>query len=461
MEIDMTVRSDVPEPHLQAAVERGARASTAAPGRSAPHTKAALAYFMRVQALGHRHQDSQRWIALQLEAATQAERLDPHDFGACEMEGLAHVMASVAPNRAPVEVRRSLEAAARTLRRCLTIDPRHPWGLNDLGVVYYRLAESAVDVGEDPSGPAHEALALFEQSSAIDDSYVYPLMNAIDSYNVQAYWRVLRGQDPRDLLPPMERIAARCRRTSPANPFCDGNAAELWMSIAEYLALAGLPRDQAVRESRRLIESSLRVNPDASEQFGTLSRLEVLDAEAARAAGQDARPALERATRVLRSCALLTPDDAVCTREDARRAVLEAEGASGVHRYDEALRLAMRAARNDHGDASGQQVLAEVHLRRARLPGAPRRQRDDDLTEGLAACSAALAINPNHPLTLATQGALLLEQARSAPVGEQPALADRAAHAVARAVELNPLLVRRYGSLRNEARRVVEAPTRP
>ena len=64
-------------------------------------------------------------------------------------------------------------------------------------------------------------------------------------------------------------------------------------------------------------------------------------------------------------------------------------------------------------------------------------------------------MNPNHPRLLATQGALLLLEARaSQDAAAKAETARKARDALRRAVELNPLLRREVGTLLDEAERL-------
>jgi serine/threonine-protein kinase len=116
-----------------------------------------------------------------------------------------------------------------------------------------------------------------------------------------------------------------------------------------------------------------------------------------------------------------------------QRALAEARRAVEMYPYDET-----------------HQQLAQVHWRLSEA--LPPGQALTSLTEGLKQVDLALRLDPNLARAQALRGALLLNRARTMrEAAERPDTVRQARAALARALELNPLLRREFEAPLREA----------
>src|SRR5262249_35070673 len=152
---------------------------------------------------------------------------------------------------------------------------------------------------------------------------------------------------------------------------------------------------------------------------------------------QDPAPALADLQADLTRCFAAAAEDAMCRTLAAQAEWVEQErlvkeGKSPVAILESALAKAVLASRSPEPFPDAWYTVAETHLRLARLESSPRKARNLHIDEGLSALEKAFAINPNHALGLATQGALQLLRAEE----ERDTAARRtAAQAAAQALE--------------------------
>ncbi|HPH27832.1 MAG TPA: hypothetical protein PLA87_13375, partial [Pseudomonadota bacterium] len=116
--------------------------------------------------------------------------------------------------------------------------------------------------------------------------------------------------------------------------------------------------------------------------------------------------------------------------------------------FEAARAAAERAVALNPRDPAHSQALAEVWLRTAQWQRLRHKSLDESIAAGLLATTAALRINPRHPYSFVTRGALLLEQAlatRAKPARQATLLAAR--EALTTAVTHNKLLTKQVAPL--------------
>src|SRR5262249_7687713 len=114
---------------------------------------------------------------------------------------------------------------------------------------------------------------------------------------------------------------------------------------------------------------------------------------------------------------------------------------------------ALLATQSADKDPEAWQTLAEANLRLSRVKGVRADERDTLVKAGLDAIQKALAVNPNHALALATQGALYLVRAHGArEAGVRRAAANEAVMALETALEKDAIISHEYAPQLQAAR---------
>ncbi len=122
----------------------------------------------------------------------------------------------------------------------------------------------------------------------------------------------------------------------------------------------------------------------------------------------------------LNRCFAITPQDATCRTLAAKAAWVQSDwrisrGQQGTSILEGALAKAVLATQSPEANPDAWQTLAETYLRLARVEQNHPQVRDAYLEKGLSAAQKIYGINPNHALGRATEGALRLLVAQSAP----------------------------------------------
>jgi hypothetical protein len=353
----------------------------------------------------------------------------------------------------------SLDQAVAEARRAVDLAPANDQGLVTLGFALGVRADHVAMIGGDPERDVRAAL---DNLRSLKGSFL--LVNLVDSeaaYTTLADWKVTRGQDPRDEVAHVAELFGACVKAAPDDFYCYDNMGWAGYVLSEYQVLAQVDPREALSHAVEHFEKSRALFADGLGAHQALPAVHLLRAEDASHRGEDPAPALAAFAEVLTDCYRVAAKDPVCTRADARRSLLLADIAARAHRperpsLDRAAELARLAVDRNARDADNHQVLADAERRLAALPS-PAAEQAKHRAAGLDACARGLAVNPNHPRLLATQGALLLLDARAAHDAAATAeSAKKALAALRRAVELNPLLRREVGELLDEAERFSE-----
>jgi hypothetical protein len=131
---------------------------------------------------------------------------------------------------------------------------------------------------------------------------------------------------------------------------------------------------------------------------------------------------------------------------------LALQGKSAGPSLEAALVKARLATQSPELFPDAWQTLAETELRLARLAAQSAAGREQHISDGLAALSKGFAINPNHALGLATQGALQLLRAQAAPTPPaRQAAALLARQSLERAIARDPFLRHDFAPLLAQA----------
>ena len=431
---------------LERALEASRRALQAAPLRASGHTRRAyiLMNWYRLMRFQGGGADPKPILLEWIATATRAVELEPGDASAYDTLGGAHVMRGLQAARDGEDPGPAWDEAIRCLKQALVLQPHHPWALNDLALAHRWKGNHQREHGQQPGEAYAEAERAFLRALEMDPKYLFAFSNLGDLYNAMAEVSVAHGRSPEAEVTKALQVARRALTLDGRYYAAMNQVALAELTRARYLFESGGDARPVLERALQQLDASFAINP----RFAGTSLYRALGHELAalqaQREGEDPRAALEAGRRALADAYRLDPGCVDCRVVSARMGLTEAAWAKRRGRASQAL---LQAALTDalravelypHGE--GYRVLARVYLALAEgpVPGAVER--------GLAQVEKALRLQPDLAQAHAVLGSLLWMRARTE--GDMRALetARQARAALARAVELNPLLMREYGA---------------
>ena len=353
---------------------------------------------------------------------------------------------------------KALDLLAPVLKK----DPHFLWGRNDLGNVYLFLGLQKQLHGH-PSARAllEKALEQYTAAAALDVTYLTATVSILNSL-VPLISETRSIQEIHALLSQSDDWFNRCKSLNAQEQQCYNNHFRIYGAAAHRVFMAGLdpaPMLQVAFASLSLTRQLGGSLLDA-EQYAALSHLTAARDSVHR--HQDPVSALTAMHDDLTRCFSAAPQDPMCRTLAAQSEWVQAdwlatENKPTYRNLHAARTQAMRATASPEPYPDAWQTLAETHLRLARIAKHPK-VRDAHINEGFSACQRVLAINANHSLGLATQGALYLLRANLTTVAPAREVAQQSAQdAFQRARKHDPLLTRSYGLLLQSGQESVSA----
>lgn len=445
------------EQALERALAASEKSIQAAPQRSVGYTQKAYVLMRRYWVAVHQPKDQDvsallsEWIA----TGRRAVELDPVDVSAYDALGIGYLKRGGYEARNGRDPVPSFREAIAQLSRALQLQPNHPWALNDLGAAYLAQGRYQGEHGQDPRESYQEAIRRFEQAARADPTYLYPLANQTTAYHELADYSVLRGFNPETDVQRALAASERGLALDAGYYWILNSAAGAELALARYLLQAGRDPRPALEGARRHLERSLSINPAHARTHLYQAMGFSLEAQHALRARLEPGTALSLGRQSIERALGHDAGCAECRIESARLGLLEVawaqqKGSTSADLLQRALSEARRAVELFPSYYETHLVLARVHwlLAESSDLGVARAS----IVEGLRHVELALQSDSTLAQAYALRGALLLVQARRADqVAERRELLPQARAALARAVELNPLVRGEYEALLREA----------
>jgi len=441
---------------LSRALEASEKSIQAAPLRSVGYTLKAYVLMRRYGAsLGQSNVQEvgpllEEWIA----TGRRAVELNPHDVSAYDALGIGYSKRGEHEARTGQDPSGSRKEAVVQLSRGLELQPNHPWALNDLGTVYSAQGDYQREHGQDPREAYQEAIRWYEQAARADPKYLYALANQTNAYNDLATYAFSRGLSPEEEVRKVREAAERSLLLDPNYYWVMNEAASAELTYARYLLQVGQDPRPAIDRVRQSLDRSLGINSAHGRTHLYRAMSFSLEARHALQEGRDPSPLLEQGRQALERATGYAPGCVGCRVERARlersAAVWEQRrGRSGAALLQQALTAARRAVEM-YPYYESHQELAHVYWLWAET-AAPA-QALTAVAEGLKQGELALRLDPGLAHAHAIRGGLLLVRARrEGEAGPRREALLQARAALARALELNPLLRREYEAPLREA----------
>ncbi len=448
---------------LERSLAAGDKALQVAPLRSSGHTHKAYALmnWYRLMRYERGGQDPKPILAQWIATAARAVELDPKDVYAYETLGYSHFMRGLQEAWESRDPLPAWDEATTWLTRAIELQPHYPLALNDLGVLNRWRGNYQREHGQDPSAAYAQAEHYLLRAVESDPAFIYSRSNLIDLYNAMAAYRLTRGVDPEVEI--QRAIQAGQQALSADGNFYSAlnHMASAELMRARYLLDTGGDPRPALERAFQHLDRSLGINPAFGRTWFYRARGQHVAAVHALRGDGDPRPALEAARKALAETYRADEKCADCRVLSAQLDLTEADfakrqGRAALPYLQKALDEAQRAVKMLAYYESHQE-LARVHWRLAETQ--PRGEALSHVTEGLAQVEQALRLDPSLPQAHAIRGGLLLVGARSAREAAERLDAARGAQAaLARALELNPLLRREFADQMREAELLATPP---
>jgi Flp pilus assembly protein TadD len=443
------------EQSLERALAASEKSIQASPLRSTGYTQKAYALMLRYSVAVHQLQGHdansilEEWIA----TGRRAVELNPQDVSAYDALGLGYTRLGGRQARIGQDPSATFNEAIIQLSRALELQPNHPWALNDLGLVYLAQGRYQREHGQDPRAAYQEAIRRFEQAVQVDPKYLYPLSNLTTVYQALATLSLSQGLNPKAEVDKALEAAERGLSVDPNYYWTMNAAAVAEMAYARYLVQAGQDPRVAIEGARKYLDRSLSVNPAHARTHLYQGGGFILEATQALQEGRDPGAALEQGRRAVERALRHDASCEGCLIDMARVEMLEADWDQRRGIPGKALLRALSAARRAvelYPYYETHQELARVYWRLAETaaPGDARTA----VSEGLKQAELALQLYPGLAQAHAIRGGLLLVRARHLrDVAERHQVVLQARAALAKAIELNPLLRREFEAPLREA----------
>jgi serine/threonine-protein kinase len=356
-----------------------------------------------------------------------------------------------------LDARSTIDRAVASYEQALGLDPTFLWALNDLGTAYVDRAAIEISQGLDPTASLRAAVEHSRRASQLDKGFLNAYAHESVAHLVTAEYLVDTGRDPAPAIVPWRRALEAGRALS--RDWSAGDylgAYQGWLE-ARYVLDSGGDPSAALEEAVRSGGEELRRSPPAGPSNMLAGELASTRARYLLAQGRDPVSALREAREAFQRGLEAAPKDLAWRVARARAEIVGLHWAATLHALAAESFQAARAPLSPMLDRPRvapdlYETLAEIDEIEAAWLLDRSKSAGEVLAHGLAMAMKALAINPRMPRAHATQGALLLLEARSA--GEPEArreAARRGEEALSAAVRENPLLARELAPLLRRA----------
>ncbi|MFY0564387.1 protein kinase domain-containing protein [Archangium lansingense] len=442
---------------LEQALAAGDKGLLAAPGRASGYTKKAqvLMQWYRLMNFEKGGLDPEPILTEWTATAARAVKLDPRDVYAYDMLGYSHFMRALRLARDGAAPDASWDEAISWLTRALELQPEYPWGHNDLAQVYRWKGSHQWEHGGDPRESFAQAEHHLLQAARSDPAYLFAHMNLIDVYSHRASYELSRGLNPQADVDKALQAGQRALSLDGNYVLALNQVAHAELKLARYLVDSGGDPRPRLAQAFQHLERSAAINATFGRTPLYRAMGHLLEVDHAMRDGREPTAAFEAARRALSEAHRLDSGWVECRLVSARMALLEAawakrQGRPELPHLQQALTEARRAVEMYPYYETHQQ-LAQVHLQLAEAQ--PPGKALSSIAEGLTQVDLALRLNPNLANAHALHGGLLLMRARTMrEATERLDTVRQAQAALARALELNPLLQREYEAPLHEAK---------
>ncbi|PSM30959.1 hypothetical protein BVG81_007845 [Haliangium sp. UPWRP_2] len=288
-----------------------------------------------------------------------------------------------------------------------------------------------------------------KRAIALDPTYQFAYANLVAAINDVANYCLDRGLDFSALVDDAEGPVKACGSGCAAYKNVQSNMATLLTSLAQQLLRRGDDPRPALRRAQVYVDALRKLVKQSPVECMLGRYADALETEYVLASGGDPTALAETALAALAGCKALDeqsedPYVVEAWLYQARAAWAKRHGGQPIPFAESALRAARRAVElaPDSVEAATEKARAGARLAELSEP----KVQGDLLAESLSTIDKVLKVKANAGALLALRAVVLNAQSRlTGDLAAQAGLARDSQGAWARALAINPLLVREYG----------------
>ena len=398
--------------------------------------------------------DPSQFLDRAIKSSESALALKANQCNVLEVMGFSLLAKYIQQSNSPVAPGQVTEKKLiSVLSNAIICNPNSTWGHNQLGLVYYFQARNRSLCGLDALTEYQMAIKEFEKTIDISPQEERPYTNLLQMYESMGRNCVDYGCDLSVYSERVKDVHRRAMNSSVGGALALNNIAAYQINVIRRSLFLGEDLNSAFGELTKYANQALALNPSNYETYQVLAeaRLLMAEAEVARDSVVAAGAQIDEGLAAAQKAISLKADDARSHKLLGQLLALQAAQLGKKARqpaFEAARTAAERAVALNPRDPAHSQALAEVWLRTAQWQRLRHKSLDESIAAGLLATTAALRINPRHPYSFVTRGALLLEQAlatRAKPARQATLVAAR--EALTTAVTHNKLLTKQVAPL--------------
>lgn len=405
--------------------------------------------------------DPSQFLERAITSGEAALALKSNQCNVLEVMGFALLAKYIQQSNSSIEPSEDNEKKViRILSDVINCNPNSTWGHNQLGIVYYLQSLNRALRGIDSESGYRMAIREFERTIDISPQEEQPYTNLLQLYENMGRVCVDSGCDLSGYSDRIKDVHRRAMNSSVGGALSLNNIAAYQINVIRRSLFLVEDPNSAFGELTKYANQALALNPSNYETYQVLAEAHLLmaEAEVARGAAGGARDSvvvagaqIDEGLVAAQKAISLKADDARSHKLLGQLLALQAAQLGKKARqpaFEAARAAAERAVALNPRDPAHSQALAEVWLRTAQWQRLRHKSLDESIAAGLLATTAALRINPRHPYSFVTRGALLLEQAlatRAKPARQATLVAAR--EALTTAVTHNKLLTKQVAPL--------------
>ncbi len=394
MEADLRTGTD-PTPDFARTASACREALAINPESVSARNRLARAHDRLADALADRGQDPSEHLRAAQQLAVEAATLQPDSLEAHYNLGVSLMIEGVRDLTLGRDPRPALKRAVASLERAVALSPGFAPARDDLGYAWERTAKYELQRGIDPTAALERAVSSYRTALTLTPDAANVHNNLGIALLRRALWTAATGNDPAGDLDAAQASLQSALEINPNYANAHANLGFVLHARAEALAAQNRDPGPAIAQARSAFARAHAINPSLAWSWPELAGLELTAARWSRQHG-------------------VFPRRPLLAAETAVRTAIRLNGRSAV----------------------AWQRAAECDLERALSDRGSDRQRD--VQHGLERVGHALALNPELADALLVRAQLL-----GLSDGNRVQSAAEAARALARAVELNPLLAAR------------------
>ena len=407
--------------------------------------------------LANAGKDPSRYLDKAIASGESVLSKDASHCGVLSIIGFAYLVKIMQQSGTATEPSQELEErATRVLTDAMSCNSNSNLARNQLGIAYLLVARNRTLRGVDSQRENLNALSEFQKAISMSPKDETPYPNVFQVYVDMGAVAVDAGLSAAIFSEKMDSVAKQAVANSISSSYLKSNYAAHELNLIREKFFNGDDFGGNFDELSILSAQALALNPSNNETYQVLAEAHLLLAEAEVARGArdsvvTAGAQIDEGLVAAQKAISLKADDARSHKLLGQLLALQAAQLGKKARqpeFEAARAAAERAVALNPRDPAHSQALAEVWLRTAQWQRLRHKSLDESIAAGLLATTAALRINPRHPYSFVTRGALLLEQAlatRAKPARQATLLAAR--EALTTAVTHNKLLTKQVAPL--------------